>query len=106
MDQTYQILRTMIERLIIPQYPSVRIHDIDSYKLTNHTEYDVYLLTKTKLPIEDQMRIDSEVKNFFKMAGLDKIGQNKTQKDNILVWFKTPRAKEWSFHGAPDYKHH
>lgn len=96
----------MIERLIIPQYPSVKIHTIDSYKLTNHTEYDVYLLTKNKLPIEDQMRIDSEVKNFFKMAGLDKVGEKKTQKDNILVWFKTPRAKEWSFHGSSDYKHY
>ena len=106
MDQTYQILRTMIERLIIPQYPSIKIHSIDDYKLTNHVEYDVYLLTKKKLSVEDQMKIDSEVKNFFKMAGLDKISPNKTIKDNVLVWFKTPRAKEWSFHGAANYKHH
>jgi hypothetical protein len=52
------------------------------------------------------MKIDSEVKNFFKMAGLDKISPNKTKNDTILVWFKTPRAREWSFHGTANYKHH
>ena len=42
------------------------------------------------------MRIDSEVKNFFKMAGLDKIGQNKTQKDKNNLGLLEIKLKQLS----------
>ena len=95
----------MIERLILPKYPTLKIKGIDSYKLTNKTEYDVYFLTKKKLSQEDQMTIDTQIKSFFKMAGLDIIEKNRTQKNNILVWFKTPKSREWTFHASPGYIH-
>lgn len=105
MDSKYNIIRTMVEKLILPQYPSLKIFKIDSYNLTQNVEYDVYLTTPKKLEKEDQMKIDTEIKNFFKMAGLDVVEQNKHKKNNILVWFKTPREKSWAFHASPGYNH-
>ena len=99
----YEIIETLVERIIIPKYPFLKIKDIDSYALTNVREYDVRLITKRKVDAETQMEIDTEVKNLFKMAGLD---ENEISKRNkIAVWFKTPAQKDWSFTAKPGYEH-
>jgi len=99
----YEILQTMIERIIIPKYPFLKIKDIDSYALTNLREYDVRFIVNKKLEPEIQMEIDTEVKNLFKMAGLDE--KERHLRNKIATWFKTPRAKDWSFHAKPGYEH-
>lgn len=99
----YDIIRIMIEKLILPKYPMIKIEDIDSYPLTNFREYDVRFITKTKLPSETQMEIDTEVKKLFAMAGLDEV--EKYYRNKIACWFKTSREKDWRFHGKNGYEH-
>lgn len=99
----YDIIRAMVERLIIPKYPFLKIHDIDSYNLTRRREYDVRFIVK-KMPDADvQVEIDQEVRSLFKMAGLDEMENDKGSPNVIYVWFKTPRQKEFSFKSPPNY---
>lgn len=99
----YEVIRTMVDRIIIPKYPFLKLYDIDSYFLTNNEEYDVRFITPKKLEPEIQMEIDTEVKNLFKMAGLDE--KKRYLRNKICVWFRTPRQKDWSFHSNPGYEH-
>ena len=99
----FEVIRTMVDRIIIPKYPFLKLYDIDSYFLTNNEEYDVRFITQKKLEPEIQMEIDTEVKNLFKMAGLDE--KKRYLRNKICVWFRTPRQKDWSFHSNPGYEH-
>ena len=99
----YDVLRIMIEKIILPKYPFLKIHEIDSWPLTNHREYDVRLITKKKLEPEIQMEIDSEIKNLFKLASLDV--KERYTRNKVVTWFKSPNGKEWKFHSKPGYEH-
>lgn len=99
----YDIIRVLIEKFILPKYPFLKIKDIDSYFLTNNREYDVRFITPKKLEPEVQMEIDTEIKNLFRMAGLDE--KERYTRNKIAVWFKTPNAKDFSFHAHPGYDH-
>lgn len=99
----YDIIRMLVERVILPKYTFLKLHDIDSYFLTNNRVYDVRFMTKQKLEPELQMEIDTEIKNLFKVAGLDE--KERYTRNKISVWFKTPRSKDWSFHANPNYDH-
>lgn len=101
----YDIIRTMVEMILIPKYPYLKIHDIDSYRLTSRREYDVRFITKSHLNSETQMEIDTELKNLFKLAALDEY-ENEARYPNIIAaWFKTPRQKDFSFHSSQGYQH-
>jgi len=97
------ILRQLVERVILPKYPFLKLHDIDSYNLTQYREYDVRFITRKKLDEELQMEIDTEIKNLFTMAGLDDI--KKHHRNKVLTWFKTPNGKSWAFKSKLGYKH-
>lgn len=99
----YDIIRRLIELTVLPKYPFLKIKDIDSYVLTNNRVYDVRFITSRKLEPEVQMVIDTEVKNLFKMAGLDE--KERHTRNKIGVWFKTPRAKDFSFFPSAGYDH-
>lgn len=99
----YDIIRMLVDRVILPKYPFLKLHDIDSYFLTNNREYDVRFITKQKLEPQLQMEIDTEIKNLFKVASLDE--KERYTRNKIAVWFKTPRSKDWSFHANPNYEH-
>ena len=101
----YDILRTLIERIILPKYQTLSIESIDSYLLTANREYDVRFYTTKKIPPEVQEEIDTEVKTLFKMAGLDEVENGRYENNIIAVWFKRRGAKDWSFHSTPGYKH-
>ena len=92
-----KLLKELIERIILPKFQSLKLHEIKIYPLTNFYEYDVRFLTKKKLSVNEQAEIIREMNTLFKMAALDSISPNKTEKDKIIVWFKTPKAKEFSF---------
>ena len=100
---TEEILRKLIERVILPKYPFLKLYKIDSYHLTQLTEYDVRLITKKKLDENMQMDIDTEIKNLFTMAGLDNIDRHSRNK--VVTWFKAPNGKSWTFKSGPGYKH-
>ena len=103
MKSPYDIIRNLIEKIILPKYPFLKLYDIDSYFLTNNREYDVRFITKTKLDSKLQEQIDTEVKSLFKMSGLDQVERHTRNK--IATWFKTPRAKDFSFHASYNYDH-
>ena len=105
MMSPYDIIRRLIESFILPKYPELKIHDIDSFALSNNREYDVRFTVRKKPEPEIQQEIDAEMKNLFKMAGLDEIEINRYRRNKIQVWFKTPQGKEWSFHSKPGYEH-
>lgn len=96
MKSPYEIIKILVDSVILPKYPFLKLVDIDSYRLTNVREYDVRFHTKKKIEPSEQAEIFDEMKTLFKMAGLNErefIYQNK-----IHVWFKHPRAKDFSRH--------
>ena len=97
------ILKTLIEKIILPKYPFLKLKEIDNYYLTNYTTYDVRFMTPKKLEPSIQQEIDSELKNLFIMAGLDE--KERWLRNRIKTWFKTPREKEWNFHPEPGHEH-
>jgi len=100
---TEEIIRKLVERVILPKYPFLKLYQIDSYNLTQLKEYDVRLITKKRLDEKMQMEIDTEIKNLFTMAGLDSI--ERFQRNKVVTWFKAPNGKSWTFKSGPDYKH-
>ncbi len=99
----YDIIRMLVERVILPKYPFLKLYDIDSYFLTNYREYDVRFIIKQKLEPELQMEIDRGIKSLFKVAGLDE--KERYTRNKIATWFKTPKSKDWSFTANPNYDH-
>lgn len=97
----YEIITILVERIILPKYPFLTIKDVDSFSAVNRREYEVRFLIKKKIPAEIQVKIDEEVKDLFKMAGLDEI--EKHRPNTIEVWFKTPKEKDYSFSSTSDY---
>ena len=96
----------MVERIILPKYQTLSIESIDSYLLTANREYDVRFYTTRKIPPEVQEEIDTEVKNLFKMAGLDEYEDRRNRRNIVAVWFKRRGAKDFSFHSTtPGYNH-
>jgi hypothetical protein len=102
-ETSKNILRTLVERIIIPKYPFLKLYDIDSFWNPNYEEYDVRFKTLKKLTPEVQQEIDSEVKKLFTMAGLDE--KERHLRNKVMVWFKTPNAKDWAFHATQNYTH-
>lgn len=102
----YDIIRTLVERIILPKYPDLKIHDIDSYGLTSRRAYDVRFISKKKPDAETQVEIDKEVTTLFKMAGLDEVETGRYNPNTILTWFKTPREKHFGFTSTPNYNRH
>lgn len=101
----YDIIRIMIEKIILPKYPKLKIDSIDSMNFGDRREYDVRIRVPKKLSPEIQMEIDTELKKIFKMASLDVVDSGKNYPNSIAVWFKTPNQKDWTFHSKQDYKH-
>ena len=98
-----EILKKLIERVILPKYPFLKLYEIDSFNLTQLKEYDVRLITKKRLDEKIQMEIDTEIKNLFTMAGLDNI--EKHLRNKVVTWFRAPNGKSWTFKSSPGYKH-
>lgn len=92
-----EILKHLITKVILPKYDFLKSFEIEEFHLTNFLEYDVRFITKKKLPVNDQVMIEKEVQSLFKMAGLDNKVKNKTQSNKVMIWFKTPREKEFYF---------
>lgn len=103
MKSPYDIIRILVEKVILPKYPFLEIADIDSFRLSNSREYDVRFHTKQKLEPTIQAEIFDDVKSLFLMAGLNE--KEFIHPNKINVWFKHPRAKDYSIHlpnGYPD----
>lgn len=75
----------------------MKLHDIQVFPLTNFYEYDVRFITRKKILVIEQSEIIREVKTLFKMASLDSISPKKTKENRIIIWFKSPKGKEFSY---------
>jgi hypothetical protein len=105
MMSPYDTIKRLVESIILPKYPELKLHDIDSYPLNSRREYDVRFKVKEKLPSETQVKINEDVKSLFRMASLDELETNKRKRNTIKVWFKTPNSKDWSFSSPLGYEH-
>lgn len=101
----YDILQHMVEKIILPKYPTIRLSDVDSLFFAGRRYYDVRFITKKELDSEIQEEIDSELKTIFKMASLDQPDGFNNYPNVIRAWFKTPRQKNYSFTAGPNYSH-
>jgi len=101
----YDILKNMVEKIILPKYPTIELSDVDSLFLGSRRYYEVRFITKKELDVETQEEIDSEIKTLFKMASLDQPDRGYFNPSIIKTWFKTPRQKEYSFKSRPNYSH-
>jgi hypothetical protein len=101
----YDILRHMVEKIILPKHPTIQLSDVDSFFFSGRRYYDVRFITKKELDSETQEEIDSELKTLFKMASLDQPDGNYFNKNTIKSWFKTPRQKQYSFSSRQNYSH-
>lgn len=98
-----EVISKLIEKLIIPQYPFLKLWGIETYIISKNREYMVRFITKKKLDVDIQMKIDSEVKSIFRMTGLD--DTEGTTKNKITSWFKYTGGKYWSFTRKDEYEH-
>jgi hypothetical protein len=107
MDKSpYDIIQTLVDRLILPKYPIIKSYQVDSFMYGwKGRKYEVRFITKKKMVTKDQEEIDSELKTLFKMASLDHIDDKHKSNNKIQAWFKTTREKEYSFTSNPNYSH-
>lgn len=103
MKSPYDIIRMMIERIIIPKYPFLKKFEVDSMRFTKRREYDVRFHVKEKPSPEIQTEVDEEILSLFKLASLDERENNSTARNTIYTWYKTPNSKDWSFKSTSDY---
>ena len=100
-----ETIKRLVETLILPKYPELKLVNVDSWSVTSYRTYNVRFMVKKKLPSELQQEIDTEVKTLFKMASLDEREQGRYEKNVIMVWFKTPREKHYTFSSEIGYNH-
>lgn len=59
------VLKNLIERIIIPRFPFLKLHDIQVFPLTNFYEYDVRFITRKKNFSNRTIRNYKRSKNSF-----------------------------------------
>ena len=101
----YDIIRHLVEKLVLPKHPTVTLSEVDSLFWGGRRVYDVRFLTKKELDSEIQEEIDTEIKTIFKMTSLDQIESSNGNRNIIRAWFKTPRQHNYNFTAGPNYSH-
>jgi hypothetical protein len=99
-----EIIKRLVEKVILPKYPEIKLNDVEDYTFGGRKMYDVRFINKTKLPKETQTEIHNEVKSLFVMSGLNLNDKTDYLPNIIKVWFKTPREKYYSFHHPFNYE--
>ena len=86
MKSPYDIIRRLIEAIIIPKYPEIEsIGYVDSDNLGGVRMYSVGLIMRDYVEPTLQTKIHEEMQNLFMMASLDK--DNGFKKDFIMTYF-------------------
>lgn len=82
----YDILKVLVEKVILPKYPFLEIESIDS-ELNHRTRvYNITFLTSKPMDLPLEYEVYLQIKRLFKMAAIDS-GAN-YQPSEIEVWFK------------------
>lgn len=104
-----KVINNLIEKLVMPRFPKITgIEDIEHYSSSFRGDsYFVNITTSECLESEEQVKIDSLVKELFKMASLDSANQSdfKLSSDKIMVFFDCGDGNGYTFNSPFGYKH-
>ena len=102
-------MANLIEKLVVPKFPKiVSIDDIEHFSSGFRGDsYFVHITTSECLESEEQISIDTLVKQLFKMASLDTKIENsfKLDPDDIKVFFDCQDGEGYNFNSLFSYKH-
>jgi hypothetical protein len=108
-NKTTKLMANLIEKLVIPKFPKiVSIDDIEHFSSGFRGDsYFVHITTSECLESEEQISIDTLVKQLFKMASLDTKIENsfKLDPDDIKVFFDCQDGEGYNFNSLFSYKH-
>lgn len=107
--KTINLITNLIEKLVIPKFPVIdSIENIEHFSSGFRGDsYFVNIITSECLSMEEQVSIDTLVKQLFKMASLDSSNDNsfKLESDDIKVFFDCQDGEGFNFHSPYGYKH-
>lgn len=82
----YDILKVLVEKVILPKYPFLEIESIDSEINSRTRVYNITFLTSKPMDLPLEYEVYQQTKRLFKMAAIDS-GMN-YKPSEIDVWFK------------------
>jgi hypothetical protein len=104
-----EVITNLIEKLVIPKFPKIiSIEDIEHYSSGFRGDsYFVNMATSECLESEEQVEIDTLVKQLFKMASLDSANKSdfNLYSDKIMVFFDCGNGDGFVFSAPFGYKH-
>lgn len=107
--KTINLITNLIEKLVIPKFPVIdSIENIEHFSSGFRGDsYFVNIITSECLSMEEQVSIDTLVKQLFKMASLDTKIENsfKLEPDDIKVFFDCQDGEGYNFNSLFSYKH-
>jgi hypothetical protein len=108
-NKTVKLITNLIEKLVVPKHPNiVSIDDIEHFSSGFRGDsYFVHVTTSECLSMEEQVSIDTLVKQLFKMASLDSSTENpfKLDSDDIKVFFDCQDGEGYNFQSPYGYNH-
>ena len=108
-NKTVKLITNLIEKLVVPKFPNiVSIDDIEHFSSGFRGDsYFVHVTTSECLSMEEQVSIDTSVKQLFKMASLDSANQNpfKLDTDKIMSFFDCGDGEGFNFNSPFGYTH-
>ena len=109
-NKTTKLMANLIEKLVVPKFPKiVSIDDIEHFSSGFRGDsYFVHITTSECLESEEQISIDTLVKQLFKMASLDTSNKNfgfKLEPDKIMSFFDCGDGEGFNFNSPYGYKH-
>lgn len=90
MRSPYEILRVLVEKVILTKYPFLEIESIDSELNNRKRIYNITFLTTKPMDLPLEYEIYIETKRLFKMAAIDTGTDYKPSE--IEVWFKDKKV--------------
>lgn len=106
---TVEVISNLISKLVIPKFPKIiSIDDIEHFSSGFRGDsYFVNITTSECLDTEEQVEIDTLVKQLFKMSSLDSPTNNpfKVTSDDIKVFFDCQDGEGYNFSSPFGYNH-
>ena len=105
-----KLITNLINKLVIPRFPKITgVEEIEHFSSGFRGDsYYVHIMTSECLEMEEQVEIDSLVKQLFKMASLDTSNKNfgfKLEPDKIMSFFDCGDGEGFNFNSPYGYKH-
>lgn len=103
-----EIITNLIDKLVLPKFPKlVSVEDIEHFSSGFRGDsYFVHITTSECLDANEQVEIDTLIKNLFKMASLDSANKSdfKMEPDKIQVFFDCGDGNGFTFTSPYGYR--